>query len=494
MLAEGRYCAYLRKSRADEMREAIGEGETLAHHRQTLDALAERMGVTIAKWYTDGIVSGESIADRPAMIELLRDVKAGRWDGILCMEVERLSRGDAADQAEVGNAVMYSDTLIVTPMKVYDPRSESDMEYFEFGLFMSRREFKTINKRLVAGRVAATREGQFIAKDAPFGYDKAVIDGMRTLRPNADAETVRMICRWYADGASYREVAGRLDAMGVNPLRSPYGWHPASVRNIVLNPVYRGYVSWDKSATRKVMQDGVLVRKYVTNSEPTLFRGLHPAIVKGELAEAVDARTASAPVRGDYSMRNPYAHVLVCSKCGVALKYSVGRGGKAWLAHYRRRPGCEMRGALKSTVDELVTSSLRAVIADLELDIANIGSGRERYARERERLLSEIDAAKRAVSDNFDRMERGVISEADFVERRGVLDARADAAERELASLTEPTPDEQMERIASLHRAVELLEDADAPVRAVNTFLKSVVERIEYTNEGGEIHLDVHLK
>ena len=45
MLANGRYCAYLRKSRADEMREAIGEGETLAHHRQTLEALAERMGI-----------------------------------------------------------------------------------------------------------------------------------------------------------------------------------------------------------------------------------------------------------------------------------------------------------------------------------------------------------------------------------------------------------------------------------------------------------------
>ena len=45
--------------------------------------------------------------------------------------------------------------MIITPIKIYDPNDEYDEEYFEFGLFMSRREYKTIKRRMQRGRVAA---------------------------------------------------------------------------------------------------------------------------------------------------------------------------------------------------------------------------------------------------------------------------------------------------------------------------------------------------
>ena len=36
-------------------------------------------------------------------------------------------------------------------------------EYFEFGLFMSRREYNTIKRRLQRGRLASVREGKYVA-------------------------------------------------------------------------------------------------------------------------------------------------------------------------------------------------------------------------------------------------------------------------------------------------------------------------------------------
>lgn len=60
----------------------------------------------------------------------------------------------------------YSGTKIITPMKVYDPENEFDEEYFEFGLFMSRREYKTINRRLQRGRISSAKEGKFVGKTA----------------------------------------------------------------------------------------------------------------------------------------------------------------------------------------------------------------------------------------------------------------------------------------------------------------------------------------
>ena len=142
----GEYAIYLRKSRADMEAEAKGEGETLARHEHILLELANKKGLRIGKVYRE-IVSGETIESRPEMQKLLSDVKLGKWKGVLVVEVERLARGETIDQGVVAKAFRISNTKIVTPMKTYDPNDEFDEEYFEFGLFMSRREYKVINRR-----------------------------------------------------------------------------------------------------------------------------------------------------------------------------------------------------------------------------------------------------------------------------------------------------------------------------------------------------------
>lgn len=124
------------------------------------------MKIQVTDVYSE-IVSGERVADRPQMQRLLNDVGDGRWTGVLVMEVERLARGDTMDQGLVAQAFKYSSTKIITPVKVYDPSNEFDEEYFEFGLFMSRREYKTINRRQQAGRLASAIEGNYIGNIPP---------------------------------------------------------------------------------------------------------------------------------------------------------------------------------------------------------------------------------------------------------------------------------------------------------------------------------------
>jgi len=186
---------YLRKSRADLESEARGEADTLARHRAQLLEYAKRTGLCIGKIYEE-VVSGETIAARPQMQRLLADVEAGSWQAVLVIEVPRLARGDTADQGIVANTFKYSGTLIVTPSKVYDPDDEADEEYFEFGLFMSRREYKMINRRLKAGRQASMREGKYIGSVPPYGYQIVKLKGEKgnTLEPIPEqAEVVQRI-------------------------------------------------------------------------------------------------------------------------------------------------------------------------------------------------------------------------------------------------------------------------------------------------------------
>lgn len=161
------YCCYLRKSRKDMEAEAHGQGETLARHEKRLRDYADSVGIKISKFYRE-VVSGETISARPVMQQLLTDVENGMWTGVLVVEVERLARGNTLDQGIVSNAFQYSNTKIITPLKTYDPNNDYDEEYFEFGLFMSRREYKKINQRLHEGILSSVNEGKHVGASAPY--------------------------------------------------------------------------------------------------------------------------------------------------------------------------------------------------------------------------------------------------------------------------------------------------------------------------------------
>ena len=193
---------YLRKSRTDRDLPNVTDEEVLSRHEKTLTDLARQLHVTIGEIYRE-VVSGETIAARPKMQQLLEDIESGRWGGILVVEVERLARGNSIDQGILSQAMVYTGCKILTPNKVYDPANEMDEEYFEFGLFMSRREYNTIRRRLMSGRRASVSEGKYVGSVAPYGYVRKKMEGQKgySLAPDPiESEIVREIFRLYTVG------------------------------------------------------------------------------------------------------------------------------------------------------------------------------------------------------------------------------------------------------------------------------------------------------
>lgn len=72
------------------------------------------------------IVSGDTIADRPQMQQLLTDIYKRKYAAVLVVEIERLARGSTSDQGQVADAFVATGTKIVTPLKVYDPSNPFD--------------------------------------------------------------------------------------------------------------------------------------------------------------------------------------------------------------------------------------------------------------------------------------------------------------------------------------------------------------------------------
>ena len=205
---------YLRKSRADEEAEKQGEYETLARHKSTLLKIAKEKKLNIVE-IKEELVSGESISNRPKMLELLSEVEKGMYDAVLVMDIDRLGRGNMQDQGLILSTFKESNTKIITPRKIYDLNNEFDEEYSEFEAFMARKELKLITRRMQRGRIKSVEDGKFIAQAAPYGYKVEYNGKDRYLViDEGKSEVIKIIFDMYSQNIGANRIASHLNELG----------------------------------------------------------------------------------------------------------------------------------------------------------------------------------------------------------------------------------------------------------------------------------------
>lgn len=448
------YCVYLRKSRADYEAEQRGEGETLSRHRSILLRLAARNHHPIGQIYQE-IVSGESIAARPQMQALLTDVSAGKWQGVYVMEVERLARGDTMDQGLVAHAFKAAGVYIITPAKTYNPADPADEEYFEFSLFMSRREYKTINRRMQGGRAQSVREGKYICSRPPYGYRKVKITGDKgytlAIHPQ-EAEVVRQVFRWYLEGidgspAGLVRIAAHLAQLHIPTGEQGSVWNASRVHRMLTNPAYIGVIQWGKNkVVRTVTPSGVASRR-VTQPTAQQFPGLHPAIIEDEVFYAVQQKLhtpqAHIPVRRGASLSNPLVGLVYCSECGHRMGGLPASGRQPAKLMCRTR-GCSTVQNYRQPVEQAILSTLRGWLEDPGAILppptsepdeqALTTTALEGMRAEREKLLRQLDRLQDLVEQEVYTVEQYNTRYATLHERLSALDGDIAAAEGQLAS------------------------------------------------------------
>lgn len=504
------YCLYLRKSRADMEAEAHGEGETLARHERTLLELAKKLKLNVTQIYRE-IVSGETIAARPVMQQLLQEVEQGIWSGVLVMEVERLARGDTIDQGIVAQTFKFSDTKIITPVKTYDPNNEFDEEYFEFGLFMSRREYKTINRRLQRGRIASVKEGKYAANKPPYGYERVRIQGDRGFTLSVlpeEADIVRLIYEWYTvgeklpDGSRKRLgtalISRRLNDMHI-PSKKGDVWVPASVNNILRNPVYAGKIRWNYRHNVKKMVDGQVQISRPRSDDSIICKGLHPAIISEKtfnLAQEYMQKNPPRPIGLRNTVKNPLSGLVICGKCGRRMVRRPYR--KMGFPDTLMCPATSCRNVSShlSIVEQRVLQALRLWLGEYKLqwNIADetppkiSPSAVKRKALNK--LKSELDTLRNQLNKTYDLLEQGVYNTDTFLERSRSLSKRINAAENNIGSLevelqTEVIREESAANIIpNVEKLLAVYDSLPTPA-AKNEMLKEVLEKVVYIKEKG---------
>ncbi|MCD8089391.1 MAG: recombinase family protein [Clostridiales bacterium] len=491
--------------------EAHGEGETLSRHERILTELAKKRRLEIREIYRE-IVSGDTIAARPVMQRLLQETGQGRWRGVLVMEVERLARGDTIDQGIVAQTFKFSNTLIITPLKDFDPSNEYDEEYFEFGLFMSRREYKTINRRLQRGRLASVNEGKYVAGVAPYGYRRVHVQNGKGFTLDIvpeEAEIVRLIYSLYTSGENRPDgtkrrlgvtlIARRLSEMKV-PTRKGGSWAAGSVRDILTNPVYTGKLCWNRRRCVKKIDEG---RVCVSRPRAAAFgfiiaEGIHPPVISEEtfnLAGKYMSLNPPRPVPGRSTVKNPLAGLVVCGLCGRRMIRRPYKDGKQPDTLMCPAPGCKNVSSALYIVENRILQALEQWMGQYDLlwDVkpeTEDNTAAELCRKALEGYAAELETIRKQLEKTYDLLEQGIYDNDTFLSRSRLLSDKISAGEAALESAEERFKAEIMGRngdvntVPNVNKLLEVYRQLNSP-KAKNDMLKEMLKKVVYFKRSG---------
>lgn len=474
---------YLRKSR-DEENES--RDVTLARHEKLLTEYCDRHGLIIKKKYKE-IVSGESISARFEMQKLLMDVKAGLFDAVVVVELERLSRGNQVDQAEILDVFKRSDTKIHTLTKVYDLASDNeiDEEFFEFGLFMSRREYKVINRRLMRGRTASLCEGYYTGSVTPYGFSKKRMERGFVLIPHeSEAEIVKMIFNMYVSGETHAGIALQLNNLGIKQ-RNGKAWQPQRMRELLKNKTYIGLL-------------------HVKNPriDATWIQGKHEPLIDEETFATAQRRLEKGMtrVRSSAEPVNPLAKFMICQECGavILLKRNHAKVGYMMCPSLRCKTVSHKFTEVEARLLSELSEALRGYSKYLEDNSPVIEEKRQQRLSVAVRIDAEIKKKETMIERCCELLEEGIYTKEKYFSRVKNLEGELHELVEYRQSLEHNTEDDELDRIKTgipiLEKCLRKYHQLD--VRTKNDMLRSLIEKVEYikTEKGSDFDLKIFMK
>ena len=488
ILTDDAYIMYLRKSRQDNPNETVEE--VLAKHESILQEWAEKnLGSRIPEHciYRE-VVSGETISERPEMVNVLSQLENPKLKAVLVVEPQRLSRGDLEDCGKVVNAFRYSNTEVITPTMSYDLTNKMQRKFFEQELMRGNDYLEYTKEILHRGRIASIKRGCYIGNTPPFGYNKIKdADGNNTLEPNEYAPAVLMAFEMYVnEGKTYLEIARHFDSLGIKPYRSKI-WEKSSIRVMLKNQHYIGMVVYGSKKTERVYVDGELKKRRsrpVDKEEVVVAKGLHPAIVPQELFDAAQLIFDNNPrKKEDTGLKNPMAGLIFCHHCGKAMCQRPYPHARSRI-ECRNRNGC---GSKSTFLDELIDAVAYALEAEqlpaLEKALKN-NDGQAATIQKKllEKLNKELEEMVVKEGRLLDFLESGTYTEEMFIKRNNLLQAQMEEQRSKIFECKQTMPKEvdYQEKIIKLKKAIAALRNDELSIESKNKLLKAIVERIDF--------------
>ncbi len=377
------------------------EGYSVDAQKEMLAAYCTTKGWKKYEFYIDGGFTGSNI-ERPAMRQLIEDVKRGQIGAVVVYKLDRLSRSQKDTLYLIEDVFNPHGVAFTSLNENLDTATPMGRAMLGIMSAFAQLERETIRERTRMGMKERVKEGLWMGGGrTPFGYDYDRTRGV--LVPNSDAQTVRKIYELYLAGYSAARIA---DMVGMK--------HDKQVRDILTRRSNTGVIHYNGAE----------------------YKGQHEPIIDEETFQKTMDMMRDRADRRILTSDRLLTGLTYCGRCGARMRYQKwGKKGyklscysqqtsKQYLIH---DPDCDNIKPWADEVEEAVVSDFltrtleenggdtqEKKVSPVELLEGQLAQAQKKLSRlyalyaeaDDDILLSSIESQRKTVAEIQSRLDR----------------------------------------------------------------------------------------
>lgn len=466
--------------------EQAESGYSIEEQTERMKKYCESKGWAPYKVYTDAGYSGGN-TNRPALQQMIRDIRAGKIERVVVYKLDRLSRSQLDTLNLIENEFLAHGCDFISISENFDTSSPFGRAMIGILAVFAQLEREQIKERMKMGKEARAKEGKFHGSaQVPIGYD--YIDGNLVTNEFEKLQIVR-IYEMYSQGIRPPKIAEILNSEGLTHKNGK--WLPYTIRAILPRKTYLGYSYY--------------------NGE--WYKGTHEAFISQELYDKVQRiRARHREEHIDKNRRPGRANsylggFLYCARCGAKyikkIEYYYGKNYEPGSQYqkkyekyscnsrtqksklYNRDPSCRNKIWNMTELDEIIFSEIRKLAIDPSyLDEVSSTSDDSQNATA---ITSQIAEIESKISRLIDLYTEGEIPKNSLVERVHALEDQREKLQLELDRIQD-TKKELMRRseVESLASSFsDILDNGD--LDEIREAVAALIDRINLDGDDIEI-------
>ncbi|WP_253182409.1 recombinase family protein [Bacillus amyloliquefaciens] len=433
---------YLRKSRNKEGEETE---ETLAKHRERLIEIVNKNN-----WSYEIFQEVESSMDenRPQYQRLKSKLSEGFFDGVLSVNLARVTRDDA-ETPRFMNLLRQEDILFITDSeRIYDLEVQEDWQALKFTGFVNNWEYENIKAQLRKGKKDSAKMGRWSNGVPNYGLSYNRLD--KTLEIDEEkAEAVRMAFEMVINNIGVDNIAIALNKLGYKTNRNCY-FSGHAIYRIIRSEIYKGWIVSNRLKGRN-LYDGKLRPK----EQWIIRKNAAPQIVDEKTwlmaNEALDRRKLLSP-RGK-QQKHALSNLIKCGLCGRTHTVSRKRDRNDALAVQACRKKdplgnkCNNSGIKYDIMMEIIVEHIQEKRKEILVQLQQVNEEEQTdnlKSLKIKKLREQIKKNKKAQEILQLQLEEELISFKEFKDRRNQRIFELDDLEKELAQLSDTTKEDEI--------------------------------------------------
>lgn len=292
-----RYCIYARKSMEAEDRQAISIDSQLSEMRKII----ERDHLKLVGTKTEAH-SAKNSGERPVFLEMIEEIKSGKYNAILTWNPDRLSR----NAGDLGHLVDLMDKGLLREIRTFNQVfSNSPNDKFLLMILCSQAKLENDNRGINVRRGLRTsvERGLWPCSTPSIGYVKSRIVGEEGI-VHVDSERAPIVRQVYEkvayEGKSIYDIVLWLKEIGFTTRAGKF-LNYSMVQVMVHKPFYYGEFEYPRNSGK-------------------WYKGAHKPIITKELYDAVQEKIAAYTRKKKYHPTKPqpfaFTKIIKCGNCG----------------------------------------------------------------------------------------------------------------------------------------------------------------------------------